>query len=315
MGVVHRGRAVLAGMLDARVRPHRRHRLDRGAQRLRLCLRLLRRQARGGRPGARAGGRDRRTGVTVNAVCPGYTDTDMVRDSVARIVGQDRPHRERTRSARCSRTTRRPADRAGGGRRRRAVPGSPARAAPSTARRSPSPAGRLMMDDRRDAARCRDQGRGAAGRPQAELRLWLRLLTCTTLIESEVRRRLREQFGITLPRFDLMAQLDRAPDGMTLGELSQRMMVSNGNVTGLVDRLVEPRPDRAPRRAERPPRADRQADRRGPPRLPRAWRAPTSDWVAEIFAGLSPQRHRAADATARQDSSVGRARPSRRRRP
>ena len=72
---------------------------------------------------------------------------------------------------------------------------------------------------------------------KTELRLWLRLLTCTTLIENEVRRRLRDNFDITLPRFDLLAQLDRTPNGMTLGELSQRMMVSNGNVTGLVDRL------------------------------------------------------------------------------
>ena len=73
---------------------------------------------------------------------------------------------------------------------------------------------------------------------KTELRLWLRMLTCTTLIENEVRKRLREEFGITLPRFDLLAQLDRAPNGMTLGELSQRMMVSNGNITGLVDRLA-----------------------------------------------------------------------------
>jgi DNA-binding MarR family transcriptional regulator len=74
---------------------------------------------------------------------------------------------------------------------------------------------------------------------EAELRLWLRLLTCTTLIEGEVRRRLRDNFDVTLPRFDLMAQLDKAPNGMTLGELSQRMMVTNGNITGLVDRLED----------------------------------------------------------------------------
>ena len=71
-----------------------------------------------------------------------------------------------------------------------------------------------------------------------EVRLWLRLLTCTTEIETEVRRRLRERFGITLPRFDVMAQLERAPSGLTLSELSRRMMVSNGNLTGLVERLV-----------------------------------------------------------------------------
>ena len=74
---------------------------------------------------------------------------------------------------------------------------------------------------------------------KAELRLWLRLLTCTALIETEVRKRLRTQFGETLPRFDLMAQLERVEDGMTLGEVSQRMMVSAGNVTSLVERLVQ----------------------------------------------------------------------------
>ena len=74
---------------------------------------------------------------------------------------------------------------------------------------------------------------------KADVRLWLRLLTCTALIEGEVRTRLRHQFAATLPRFDLMAQLERMPEGMTLGELSRRMMVSNGNVTGLVERLVK----------------------------------------------------------------------------
>jgi len=81
----------------------------------------------------------------------------------------------------------------------------------------------------------------AAERPgdhKAELRLWLRLLTCTNLFESEIRRRLRETYDVTLPRFDLMAQLDKNPSGMTLGELSSRLMVTNGNVTGVTDRLV-----------------------------------------------------------------------------
>ena len=79
----------------------------------------------------------------------------------------------------------------------------------------------------------------APGDHGAELRLWLRLLTCSTLIETEIRRRLREKFDCTLPRFDLMAQLERARDGMVLGELSKRMMVSPGNMTALVERLVE----------------------------------------------------------------------------
>ena len=71
-----------------------------------------------------------------------------------------------------------------------------------------------------------------------ELRLWLRLLTCTQLIEKQVRNELREQFGTTLPRFDLMSQLERAPDGMKMNELSRRMMVTGGNVTGITDQLV-----------------------------------------------------------------------------
>lgn len=74
-------------------------------------------------------------------------------------------------------------------------------------------------------------------RDKQALRLWLRLLSCTNQIEREVRRRLRTQHSATLPRFDLMAALDRAPDGLTMGALSRRLMVSNGNVTGVVDRL------------------------------------------------------------------------------
>lgn len=71
-----------------------------------------------------------------------------------------------------------------------------------------------------------------------ELRLWLRLLTCSNLIEATVRRNLRERFATTLPRFDILAQLDRVPQGLSLGALSKRMMVSNGNVTGLIERLA-----------------------------------------------------------------------------
>jgi len=70
------------------------------------------------------------------------------------------------------------------------------------------------------------------------LRLWLRLLSCTNRIEAPLRSRLRERFGGSLPRFDLMAQLDRHPGGLKMGELSQRLMVTGGNVTGLTDRLV-----------------------------------------------------------------------------
>jgi DNA-binding MarR family transcriptional regulator len=130
----------------------------------------------------------------------------------------------------------------------------------------------------------------AAERPgdhKAELRLWLRLLTCTTLIEGEIRRRLRGAFDVTLPRFDLMAQLDKNPSGMTLGELSSRMMVSAGNVTGLVERLV----------------GDGLIDRRAAPkdrraqivsltaegrRTFRSMARTHENWIAQIFEGLSP---------------------------
>jgi len=69
------------------------------------------------------------------------------------------------------------------------------------------------------------------------LRLWLRLLTCTHLIENRVRKALAAQFKTTLPRFDLMAQLERAPQGLQMGELSRRMLVTGGNITGIVDQL------------------------------------------------------------------------------
>jgi DNA-binding MarR family transcriptional regulator len=81
------------------------------------------------------------------------------------------------------------------------------------------------------------EARGHSEHPEA-LRLWLRLLTCTQLIEKEVRTQLRTQFDTTLPRFDLMAQLERSPEGLKMNELSRRMMVTGGNVTGITDQLV-----------------------------------------------------------------------------
>jgi len=124
------------------------------------------------------------------------------------------------------------------------------------------------------------------GDHEAELRLWLRLLTCTTLIEGEIRRRLRDTFDLTLPRFDLMAQLDKSPNGMTLGELSQRMMVSNGNVTGLAERLVEQ--GLLDRRASPTDRRVQIVSLTAEGR--RAFRSMArthEDWIAEIFSGLT----------------------------
>jgi DNA-binding MarR family transcriptional regulator len=80
----------------------------------------------------------------------------------------------------------------------------------------------------------------AAARPlgKQHLRLWIRLLSATRAIEAELRERLRLQFAMTLPQFDVMAALYREERGMTMTELSRRLMVSNGNVTGIIDRLV-----------------------------------------------------------------------------
>jgi DNA-binding MarR family transcriptional regulator len=71
------------------------------------------------------------------------------------------------------------------------------------------------------------------------LRLWLRLLSCSMTIEKKARAMLIERFNTTLPRFDVLAGLDRAPDGLTMSELSSLLLVSNGNVTAIVSRLVD----------------------------------------------------------------------------
>lgn len=121
------------------------------------------------------------------------------------------------------------------------------------------------------------------------LRLWLRLLACTNLIEAPLRTRLRTQFDGSLPRFDLMAQLDRAPDGLKMRELSRRLMVTGGNVTGLTDKLVaeglvERREDPNDRRAytvRLTPEGKRQF---------RAMARAHEGWVVELLGGLSAQQ-------------------------
>ena len=122
-------------------------------------------------------------------------------------------------------------------------------------------------------------------RHKEELRLWLRLLTTATLVEGGIRARLRRDFGTTLPRFDLLAALDRAGEGLTLGEVSRRMMVSNGNVTGLAARLeaeglVERRLDAEDRRAFR-----LRLTPSGRSEFAKQSRA-HAGWVAELLGGL-----------------------------
>jgi DNA-binding MarR family transcriptional regulator len=73
---------------------------------------------------------------------------------------------------------------------------------------------------------------------KVRLRLWIRLLRATRLVEGKTRERLKNQFNVTLPRFDVMAALYRNPDGMLMSEISRFLLISNGNVTWIVDRLV-----------------------------------------------------------------------------
>jgi DNA-binding MarR family transcriptional regulator len=118
------------------------------------------------------------------------------------------------------------------------------------------------------------------------LRLWLRLLTCSQLIERQVRSRLRSRFGITLPRFDLLSQLERHPQGLKMNELSRLLMVTGGNVTGVVDQLVK---EGLVERVDEP--TDRRAwrvklTRAGDKAFAEMARA-HEEWVVELLSGVS----------------------------
>ena len=133
------------------------------------------------------------------------------------------------------------------------------------------------MQDRETIARAGDH---------RALRIWLRLLTCTQLIERQVRSRLRGQFDTTLPRFDLMAQLERHREGLKMNELSRLLMVTGGNVTAIVDQLEK---EGLVERLDEPD--DRRAFRI---RLTRSGERSFADmaraheeWVVELLAGLS----------------------------
>ncbi|MES2129583.1 MAG: MarR family transcriptional regulator [Pseudomonadota bacterium] len=119
------------------------------------------------------------------------------------------------------------------------------------------------------------------------LKLWLRMLSCTVRIENEIRSRLRTTFDITLPRFDLMAQLERHPDGLRMGELSKRMMVTGGNITGITDQLEQEKlvvrvPDPKDRRAYSVKLT--QAGRRAFADMA----AVHEGWIAELLKDISP---------------------------
>jgi len=123
------------------------------------------------------------------------------------------------------------------------------------------------------------------------LRLWLRLLSCHLRIENQIRARLRENFRTTLARFDLMAQLERHPDGLRMSDLSKSLMVTGGNVTGITDQLEREKlvlrvVDRRDRRAIKA-----KLTTAGSARF-REMAARHEQWVVELLAGLNEQEKR-----------------------
>ncbi|MGB0571467.1 MAG: MarR family winged helix-turn-helix transcriptional regulator [Alphaproteobacteria bacterium] len=136
-----------------------------------------------------------------------------------------------------------------------------------------------------DGIRQGDLESGLTANDRLDLRTWLRLMTCTNMIEGEVRTRLRSRFDISIARFDVLAQLDRANSGLGMGELSRRLMVTNGNVTSLIDRLVDENmvtrhPDPNDRRAqiiELTPGGKRAFTKMS---------AAHADWISALFDGV-----------------------------
>lgn len=136
------------------------------------------------------------------------------------------------------------------------------------------------------AAMQEKHGGGQSG--PLDVRVWLRMLSCTMTIEKQLRRRFTDQYDTTLPRFDVMASLNRHPEGQTMGRLSRALLVSNGNVTSIVRQLqeqglVDTRPDPEDRRssiaslsAEGKARFDELA-------------AAHHAWIGQALAGLKPE--------------------------
>lgn len=126
----------------------------------------------------------------------------------------------------------------------------------------------------------------SSGDDHLSLRLWLRLLACSTDIETEIRKRLRAMFGITLARFDYLAQLHRHPDGLRMSALSRYLMVTGGNVTGLTDELEK---DGLVQRDAEP--GDRRSVRVAlTPKGRKAFERMASEhegWVIELFGDLA----------------------------
>lgn len=143
-----------------------------------------------------------------------------------------------------------------------------------------------------------DRGAKASEAPDRhgdEARLWLQLMTCSSLIETEIRRRLRARFDITPARFDLLAQLAQSKTSMALSDVSKQMMVSQSNITSLTNHLIR---SGHIRRTTSP--TDRRVQIITLTALGRsAFRkmaAQRTKWVAELFANI-PAKNRATLTT------------------
>lgn len=134
----------------------------------------------------------------------------------------------------------------------------------------------------------RDLESRVTGDDHQALKLWLRLLSCANRVERVIRHRLRRDFGTTLPRFDLLAQLERHPDGLSMREISQRLMVTGGNITGITDQLEAEglvlreahRSDRRSFSVKLTPTGRRQFKRMA---------RTHEQWVVELLDGWSPK--------------------------
>lgn len=134
-------------------------------------------------------------------------------------------------------------------------------------------------------------GPTSTGPGKERLRLWIRLLRASRTIEAELRERLKKEFDTTLPRFDVMAALYRVPEGMLMSDLSRFLLVSNGNVTGIVDRLVsEGLVTRARRNGDRRTSMVRLTEE-GSKAFARI-AAVHEGWVGELLGGVSDNEAR-----------------------
>ena len=133
----------------------------------------------------------------------------------------------------------------------------------------------------------KEKSKGAGSEHSKEsLRTWLRMLSCETVIEQRLRTLLRQNFSITLPQFDVLAELDRAGQPLTMSQLSRELMVSNGNVTGVIDRLentgmakrVRGEHDRRVQYIELTPKGKREFNKIA---------AHHEHWLADLLSGLS----------------------------